>query len=289
MLSSNLVTSQVLDPSLGPILMVSTERMAYLWVNLHITNGHHADGLPNTETNTRSNTTVEARETVLRVDVTEGVADSHLLGTVGVLLLALHLNTDDLDGLVPGTETTTKTTGHDLLPGTELLTVLLAGKRADPTLGETTETESATPVGHLADGDGVDTLVDTSDTLLAVDIHEGLEGRGGLDTGGSHLVLGNLDRLHAGAETHGGVGLSDTTDDTTSDTTEEFVGAGAAGVELGLGGDEEQDGTLGGSFNPGPGNEALVDCDEEWLDHVGVDGGRVGSRCCHHGWQPWWS
>jgi hypothetical protein len=73
-------------------------------------------------------------------------------------------------------------------------------------------------------------------------------------------MLGDLDRLHAGAETHGGIGLCNTTGDTTKDTTAELGGAGLAGVVLGLGSDEEKDGTLAGCFNPGPGDETLVDC-----------------------------
>lgn len=73
-------------------------------------------------------------------------------------------------------------------------------------------------------------------------------------------MLGDLDRLHASAEAHGGVGLGDTTGDATDDATAKLGGAVAAGVEFGLGGNEEEDGTLGGGFNPGPGDEALVDC-----------------------------
>jgi hypothetical protein len=73
-------------------------------------------------------------------------------------------------------------------------------------------------------------------------------------------VLGDLDCLHAGAETHGGVSLGNTTGDTTKDTAAKLRGTGDTGVVLGLGSDEEKDGALAGSFNPGPGNETLVDC-----------------------------
>jgi hypothetical protein len=196
MLGRNRVTGQLLDPAL-----------------CHVTNCNHADSLPNAQPDTGSDTAVETSDAVVGVDVLEGVADSHLLGAVGVLLLTLHLDADDLDGLVPGAEATTQGAGQDLLRGAELLAVLLAGGGADPALGETAETETATPVCHLADGNGVDALVDTTDTLLAVDAHEGLEGGGGLDAGGGHLVLGDFDRLHAGAEAHGGVSLGDTADD----------------------------------------------------------------------------
>jgi hypothetical protein len=67
-------------------------------------------------------------------------------------------------------------------------------------------------------------------------------------------VLGDLDRLHAGAETHGSVGLCDTTGDTTDDATTELIGTEAAGVVFGLGSDEKENGTLGGGLNPGPGD-----------------------------------
>jgi hypothetical protein len=58
-------------------------------------------------------------------------------------------------------------------------------------------------------------------------------------------VLGDFDRLHAGAETHGGVGLGDTTSDATEDTTAEFGRASSASIVLGLRCDEEKDGALG--------------------------------------------
>lgn len=73
-------------------------------------------------------------------------------------------------------------------------------------------------------------------------------------------MLGDLDRLHAGAETHGGVSLGNTTGDTTKDTAAKLRGTSDTGVVLGLGGDEEKDGALAGSFNPSPGDETLVDC-----------------------------
>lgn len=228
--------------------------------NAHVTKGDHADGLPDTKTDSRDDTAVQALDTVVGVNVSKGVADSHLLGSVRIVLLALHLHTDDLDGLVPGTETTTETGGDDLLPGCQLLLLRLAGEGADPSLGQTAETETTSPVGHLANGNGVDALVDALDALAAVNVHEGRKGRLGLDAGGSHLVLGDFDRLHTRAETHGGIGLSDTTRDTTEDTTTEFGGTSRAGIVLGLGGDEKKNGALGRSFNPSPWDQALVDC-----------------------------
>jgi hypothetical protein len=73
-------------------------------------------------------------------------------------------------------------------------------------------------------------------------------------------VLCDLDRLHARAETHGGVGLCQTADHTTRDTGDEVVRAERLRVELGFGCDEEEDGALRGGFDPGPGDESLVDC-----------------------------
>lgn len=193
------------------------------------------------------------------VDVPEGVADSHLLGAVGVLLLALHLDADDLDGLVPSRKTTTKGGGENLLPRGQLLSLLLASGLADTLLSKARETETGTPVGHLANGNGVDALVDTADTLAAVDVHEGGPSAGGLLAGGAHLVLGNLDRLHTGAEAHGGIRLRNTANDTTGDTGNEVTGTGGTSTIFGLRGNEEKHGTLGGALNPGPWDKTLVD------------------------------
>lgn len=225
----------------------------------HVTDGNHANGLPDTKTNARSDTTVKTTDAVLAVNVAEGVADRHFLGAVRILLLALHLDTDNLNGLVPGAQATTKTGGNNLLVSSELLFAALATDVANPAFGETGQTETGTPVGHLSDGDSVNTLVNTADTVLAVDVHEG--GKGGLrrNTRSSHLVLGDFDSLHAGAEAHGSVSLSNTTGNTTDDTATKLAEAAGASIVLGLGGDEEENGALGGGFNPSPGDEALVD------------------------------
>lgn len=225
----------------------------------HVTDGNHANGLPDTKTNARDNTTVEATDTALAVNVAERVSNRHLLGAVGVFLLALHLHADNLNGLVPGAETTTDRGSKDLLHGRELLIAALAAGGADPALGEARETETGAPVGHLADSNSVDTLVNATNALAAVNVHEGSKCRLGLDTSSCHLMLGNLDGLHAGAEAHSGIGLGDTTSDTTSDTSAKLASASIARVELSLRRDEEQDGALGRSFDPGPGNKTLVD------------------------------
>ena len=124
-----------------------------------------------------------------------------------------------------------------------------------------------------ADGDGVDALVDAADALAAVDVHEGGDGARGLDTRGGDLVLGDLNGLHAGAEAHGGVGLGDAAGDAADDAAAELGGAGDAGVVLGLGGDEEQDGALGGGLDPGPGDEALVEAEGTAAGPDAAEGG----------------
>jgi hypothetical protein len=229
-------------------------------MHLHITERNHADRLPNAETNTRSNATVQAFHTVLAVDVVERLTDRQVLGTVGVDRLGLHLDTDNLNGLVPRGQTTTKRGGRDLLHDAELLAALLAHDFADARLGDTRETEARAPVGDLAHGDGVDTAVDTADALLAVDSHKGLQGAGRLHAAGCHLVLRDLHRLHARAEAHGGISLRESTDHAARDTRDEVVRAGGLGVVFGFRSDEEEDGALGGGFDPGPWDETLVDC-----------------------------
>ena len=75
-------------------------------------------------------------------------------------------------------------------------------------------------------------------------------------------MLCDLDCLHAGTETHGSVGLRKTTSHATGDTSEEVRRAERLGVVLGLGRDEEENGTLGGGFDPGPWDKTLVDCSQ---------------------------
>ena len=227
-------------------------------MNLHITKGNHANGLPDTQANTRSDSSVQTLDAVGVVDVLEGLAHSQVLGPVGVVLLTLHLNTDDLDRLVPSGQTTTKSGSNDLLKPVEFLAFLLVGDLANRSFGKTRQSEARTPVGRLADRDRVDAPVDTADALLTVDVHEGGEGAGGFHARSSHLMLGDLDRLHTRAETHGRVCLGNTAGHASADTTDEVGCSEGLGVVFGFRRDEEEDGTLGGSLNPGPGNETLV-------------------------------
>lgn len=144
--------------------------------NIHIAQSHHADRLPDTETDARRHTAVQALHAVLRVNVLGRLADRQVLGTIGVLLLRLHLHADDLDGLVPRTEPAAERRRCDLLHDRELLAALLARDLADARLGDARQTEARPPVGDLAHGDGVDALVDAADALPAPDVHERLHG-----------------------------------------------------------------------------------------------------------------
>ena len=198
--------------------------------NVHVTEANHADRLPDTETDSGRDTAVETLEAVVGVDVLGRLDDRQVLGPVGVLLLALHLDADNLDGLVPGRQTSSEGRRQDLLDHREPVVLTLARKVAHTLLRESGESESAAPVGHLADGDGVDTLVDSRDTLLAVDVGKHHKGRRRLDSGGRLPRAGDLDRLHAGAKTHGGVGLRDSSSDTSSDTGGEVSSAESAGM-----------------------------------------------------------
>jgi hypothetical protein len=98
----------------------------------------------------------------------------------------------------------------------------------------TGQTKARSPVGDLAHRDGVDTTVDTAETLRAPNLHEGLKRTRGLRAGGCDLVLCDLDRLHASAETHGGIGLRETTRHTTRDTSKEVGSAERLGVVFGF-------------------------------------------------------
>lgn len=175
-------------------------------------------------------------------------------------------------------------------------------------LRNTAQTEPRTPVCDLSDSNGVDTLVDSLDSLAAVDVHESGHGAGSFAAGLNGLVLGHFDGLHASAEAHGRVRLRETTGHAADDATAEVVGAEALCVELGFGSDEEEDGALGGGFDPGPGDETLVDCFQAMSAFMSVacsnrNSGSTYSLGDHHGprswqwsrpcrlfcWQPWWS
>ena len=113
----------------------------------------------------------------------------------------------------------------------------------------------------------------------------------------------DLDRLHAGAEAHGGVCLGHTAGHAATDAADEVRGAEGFGIVFCFGGDEEEDGTFGGGFDPSPRNEALVVyCGRLTELGRGIDGGFGGTdslrdrlvakfvrghRSCHRlGWRP---
>lgn len=132
------------------------------------------------------------------------------------------------------------------------------------------------PVGALSDSDSVDTLVDTSETLLAVDLSKESPRRGRLDAGSRDLVTRDLGRLHTRRETcgassavaprggprithtHRGVCLGDSAGHTTQQSGNSRVDAHAKRLLLDLGRGEDEDGTLGGCFDPCLGRHQLI-------------------------------
>lgn len=109
----------------------------------------------------------------------------------------------------------------------------------------------ATPVRALTHGNGVHTLVNTTDTLPAVDISKDGPSRLGLFTGLHLLDTGDLGRLHTSTEAHGGVGLDNTTSHTTGETSRTGAETKGLGHFLHFGRGKEQDGSLRGRLNPG--------------------------------------
>ena len=211
MLSSDLFTGKLFDSILGPDRSSSARTPKQISeqqrANSHIPQRHHANGLPNAQPDARRHAAIQAFDAVISVDVAECLANGQVLGAIGVVGLALHLDADDLDGLVPGAEAAAEAGRHHLLEPAELLAVVLAGDAADGRLGEARQAEARAPVGGLADGDGVDAAIDAAQALAPVDVHEGGEGARRLDARGRQLVLRDLHRLHAGAEAHGRVRL----------------------------------------------------------------------------------
>lgn len=202
--------------------------------NSHIAQGNHTDGLPNAEPNSRRHTPIQPFHPVLRVDVLQRRPHSKVFRSIRIHRLTLHFYPDHLDRLIPRAETTTQPTGEDLLKRAELLSVFFVRDFPDRRLRQSREAESRAPIRGLADSNGVDAAIDTSDAFLTVDVHEGLEGARRFDARGGHLVLCDLHGFHAGAEAHGGVGLGDTADHAAADSTDKVRGAEGFGVVFGF-------------------------------------------------------
>lgn len=187
----------------------------------HITQRHHTNRLPDPESDSRCDAAIQALQSVAPVDVPRRVPHRHLLRPVRIVLLALHLHPDDLDGLIPRAQPASQAAGQHLLPSTQLLPFILPRHFSYPLLRQPRQPESATPVRRLPDCHGVDALVDPADALFAVDVHEGGEGAGGLDALGCDLVFCDFHGFHAGAESHGRVGLGNTASHTAGDAADE--------------------------------------------------------------------
>jgi len=129
-------------------------------------------------------------------------------------------------------------------------------------LRDTAQPESASPVSDLPHCNSVYALVDASDSIFAVNIHEGRHRAWDLLAARGSLVLRHFDRLHARAEAHSGISLGQPTRHTTTDTRNKVGGAKRLCVVFGFAGDEKEDGTLGRGFDPSPRDETLVDCAE---------------------------
>ena len=217
MLSSDHVAREFLHIALRPIQQISKYSLSRDQEDLHITHSNHANRLPNAQADTRHHATIQTLQAIILINVLRRVPNRHLLRTVRVLSLTLHFHADNLDRLVPRTQSTTQARREDLLPRIELAALLLASDSPDTLLRQAREAEPRAPVRHLPDRDGVDALVDALDALLAVDVHEGGEGAWRLDACGRQLGLGDLDCLHAGAEAHCCVCLCHAAEDAAAD------------------------------------------------------------------------
>lgn len=120
MLSSNTLTRQLLHRLLR-----------------NITQSNHTHSLPDSQTNSRRNTTVQTLDSTLLVNVSESISHSHFLWAIRVVGFGLHFYAHDFDGLVPGGETSSKGRGEDAFGSGEFLGGIgFAGEAADAVLAE---------------------------------------------------------------------------------------------------------------------------------------------------------
>lgn len=101
-----------------------------------------------------------------------------------------NLDSDDLNRLIPSCESTTDGRSSNLLKSTELLVLSFTLEISNGALGKTSKTHTIqkvheynvsmildedlprTPICALANSDGIDTLVNTTDTFSAPDVRE---------------------------------------------------------------------------------------------------------------------
>lgn len=248
-----------------------------------IPQSNHTHRLPNPQSNPRRNTPVQSFDTILLVNVRESVADGHLRRTVRVDGFGLHFHAHDFDGLVPGRETSSESGGEDSFWGGEFLSFGFTVEGADAVFTRrqsdvsrelssgvpkrkrmlysrnTTQPKPRPPISNLPHSNRINSLINPSNSLGAIDPHERRKRARRFDSRFHSLVLRDLHRLHARAESHGRVGLCETARHATADARDKVAGAEGFGVEFSFRGDEEEDGAFGRGFDPGPGDESLVD------------------------------
>ena len=209
-LSCNRLAGKLLNSIFSPAKQSATTIIlrTFIHENLHVAQRHHANSLPDSQTNSRRNAPVQSLDTIIRIDIPKRLPDSQVLRAVRVGGLALHFHTDHLDRLIPSAQTTTQPGRKHLLVSIQLdARVLFARDPPDALFRQPRQTKPRSPIGNLPDRNRIHALIDTPDTLFAVDIHERGKGGGRLDSGRGELVLRDLDRLHASTETHCRVGL----------------------------------------------------------------------------------
>ena len=226
--------------------------------HLHIAQRHHAYRLPHAQPDSRRDASVQPLDTVLPIDITQRLPNRQVLRPIRIDRLALHLHANHLNRLIPSAQPPSQARTRNLLQRTQPLALLFPRHPPDPRLRRATQPEARAPIRRLPNRDRVHAPVDAADALFAVNVHESRPRRGRLDARGGDLVLRDLDRLHAGAEAHGRVGLRHAAGHAAADAADEVAGAEGFGVVFRFRGDEEEDGAFGRGFDPGPGDEALV-------------------------------
>lgn len=234
----------------------------------HIPQCDHTHRLPHAQPNAWRHAPVQALHPVALVDIPRRSADRHLLRPIRIVRLALHLHANHLNRLVPRAQPTTNRACCDLLDHAQLVALRLPCDVPDPRLSDPAEPKPAPPIRHLPDRDRVDALVNAPNTFRAINAHERLDRAGHTCARGRGLVSRDLDRLHARAEAHCGVGLREAAAHAADDAADEGGGAGGAGVEFDFGRDEEEDGAFCGGFDPGPGDQSLVNCRRNVMNDV---------------------
>lgn len=184
----------------------------------HVAQADHAHCLPNTQSYSRRDASVQALEPTGLIDILHGGPGGQVLWSVGIHCFRLHFDSHHLNGLVPRRESSANGRCQDLFVRIERFSVSFICNLSYRVLCESRQPEPRPPVGALANGYGIHPLVDPPDAFLAENVGKHLKCSWRFQASCCFLGPGDFDGLHARAESHRQVSLGQSAHDSSADS-----------------------------------------------------------------------